>query len=53
MILGWFWISWNDDPLLKYFAVALLSLAASLAFCRLADMSPTTRFLVGLKRSRA
>ena len=53
VVLGWFWISWNDDPLLKYFTVALLSLAASLAFCRLADTNPVTRFLVGLKRSRA
>lgn len=53
VILGWFWISWNDDPLLKYFAVAGLSLAASLAFCRLADTNPLTRFLVALKPSRA
>lgn len=53
VILGWAWLSWSADPLLKCFAVAGLSLAGSLAFCRLADTNPFTRFLAGLKPPRA
>lgn len=53
VVLGWLWISWDDDPLLKYFTVAGLSFAGSLAFCRLADTNSVTRLLVGLKPSRS
>lgn len=49
VFFGWASLGWSDQPALKYLAVAGFAASASLVFCRLAELSAPTRFLLGMK----
>jgi surface polysaccharide O-acyltransferase-like enzyme len=47
--LGWLTFGWSSMPLAKYATIAIAALALSVGLARLFDLSPVTRFLLGLK----
>jgi surface polysaccharide O-acyltransferase-like enzyme len=47
--LGWLAFGWSSMPLAKYSTIAIAALTVSVGLARLLDLTPVTRFLVGLK----
>lgn len=50
--LGWLLFGWSGMPLVKFAAIVLVSGVASYGLARLADLTPVSRFLLGMKTAR-
>lgn len=49
VLLGGWWLDWSEAPLLKYLAVVMVTLCATLTLSWLLDRSAATRWLIGLE----
>jgi peptidoglycan/LPS O-acetylase OafA/YrhL len=49
VLLGFWLLAWSDAPLVKYLAIAVLSLALSLALALAAGLSRPTRLMFGMR----
>lgn len=47
--LGWLTFGWTGLPLVKYLVIAVASLLISYGLARLFDLTPMTRWLIGMK----